>query len=285
MPAPDIGDRSRETPACDRNRVIRACGANPRFDQRRSRLAAARLYLVCDCEPGGRELAGVLRGAIAGGVEVVQLRDKHLSDGELTEAARAAHAICEPLGALLLVNDRPGVALAAGADGVHVGQEDMPVAQVRDLVGPDLLIGLSTHAPAEIDAATAGFDAATARLGTATAGLGTSATELDLATGAARRGVASVDYIGVGPVHATPTKPGRPAVGLELLRYAAEHSRLPFFAIGGIDVGNVGAVLAAGAPRVAVVRAIAAAADPELAARALREALDAHDRERELAPR
>ncbi len=257
MPTPDLDDRSQETPAYgrnprfDRSRETPAYGRNPRFGQRRSRLAAARLYLVCDSEPGGRELAGVLRAAIAGGVEVVQLRDKRLSDGELTDVVHTAHTICEQLGALLLVNDRPEVALAAGADGVHVGQEDMPIAQVRDLVGPDLLIGLSTHAPAEIDAAMGGF----------------------------------ADYIGVGPVHATPTKPGRPAVGLELVRYAAEHTRLPFFAIGGIDVGNVGAVLAAGARRVAVVRAIAGARDPERAARALREALDVHDRERELAAR
>ncbi len=154
----------------------------------------------------------------------MQLRDKQLSDDELTEVVRTAHTICEQLGALLLVNDRPGVALAAGADGVHVGQEDMPVAQVRELVGPEMLIGLSTHAPAEIDAAGAGLD---------------------------DRGVSNVDYIGVGPVHATPTKPGRPAVGLELVRYAAGHSRVPFFAIGGLDAGNVEAVIAAGARRVA----------------------------------
>jgi thiamine-phosphate pyrophosphorylase len=246
--------------------------------KRRARLAAARLYLVCDSEPGGRELTGVLRAAIAGGVDVVQLRDKRLSDGVLTDVVHTAHTICEQLGALLLVNDRPHVALAAGADGVHVGQEDMPVAQVRDLVGPDLLIGLSTHTPAEIDAATAGFDVAATELGA-------SAARFDAAAGAGRGGVANVDYIGVGPVHATPTKPGRPAVGLELVRYAAEHSRLPFFAIGGIDAGNVEAVVAAGARRVAVVRAIAGAADPELAARTLHEALGASDPDRELAAR
>jgi thiamine-phosphate pyrophosphorylase len=191
-------------------------------------------------------LSGVLRRAIAGGVEVVQLRDKRLSDAELAEAVRAAHAICAQEGVLLIVNDRPGVALAAGADGVHVGQEDTPVAQVRELVGPDVLIGLSTHAPAEIDHA----------------------------------GVADVDYVGVGPVYATPTKPGRPAVGLELVRYAAGHSRLPFFAIGGIDAGNVAAAIGAGARRVAVVRAIADAADPEQAARTLREALGSETRSR-----
>jgi thiamine-phosphate pyrophosphorylase len=239
--------------------------------KRRARLAAARLYMVCDSEPGGRELPGVLRAAIAGGVDVVQLRDKRLSDEELTEVVRTAHTICEQEEVLLIVNDRPRVALAAGADGVHVGQEDMAVAQVRELVGPDLLIGLSTHAPAEITAA------AEAEAGTGTAG--------GAAAGAGHGGAADVDYIGVGPVHATPTKPGRPAVGLELVRYAAGHSRLPFFAIGGLDAGNVEAALEAGARRVAVVRAVANAADPELAARTMREALSSHALESELAAR
>ncbi len=215
--------------------------------------------MVCDSKPGGRELTGVLRAAIAGGVEVVQLRDKQLSDEELTEVVRAAHKICAPEGVLLIVNDRPEVALAAGADGVHVGQEDTPVEQVRELVGPDMLIGLSTHAPAEIDAATAGFAAA---------------------AGAGCGGVTNVDYIGVGPVYATPTKPGRPAVGPELVRYATGHSQLPFFAIGGIDADNVQAVVEAGARRVAVVRAIADAEDPEVAARTLYKALGSGTRSR-----
>ncbi len=231
--------------------------------ERRARLAAARLYMVCDSTPGGRALPDVLHAAIAGGVDVVQLRDKRLSDGKLTEVVHTAHMICVQLGSLLIVNDRPAVALEAGADGVHVGQEDMPVAQVRKLVGPDMLIGLSTHAPKEIDAAMAGFDAA----------------------GGGLKGVANVDYIGVGPVYATPTKPGRPAVGLELVRYAARHSRLPFFAIGGIDASNVEAVIEAGARRVAVVRAIAGATGPEQAARTLRGALGVHALEGELVAR
>jgi thiamine-phosphate pyrophosphorylase len=206
-------------------------------NERRARLSEARLYLVCDSRPGGRELLDVLGTALAGGVDVVQLREKHMDDDALTALARAAVALCARAGALLIVNDRPAVALAAGADGVHVGQEDMPVAQVRELVGEDLLIGLSTHAPEEVDAA------------------------------------GEADYLGVGPVHATPTKPGRPAVGLELVRYAAQHAPKPFFAIGGIDAGNIGAVVDAGATRVAVVRAIAEAADPEAAARELRGGL------------
>jgi thiamine-phosphate pyrophosphorylase len=214
--------------------------------ERRARLTRARLYLVCDSTPGGRKPTDVLSAAITGGVDVVQLRDKRLSESELAAVARAARALCARLGVLFIVNDHPALALDVGADGVHVGQEDMPVAQVRELVGPDLLIGLSTHAPAQIDAPHA------------------------------------ADYIGVGPVHATPTKPGRPAVGLELVRHAAEHARVPFFAIGGIDSGNLAAVIRAGARRVAVVRAIAEAADPEGAARALRAGLDELDKPHEL---
>ncbi len=204
--------------------------------ERRSRLANARLYLVCDSRPGGRELSELLPPAIAGGVEVVQLREKHLEDGQLLALARETQRLCERLGALFVLNDRPDIALQAGADGVHVGQQDMPVRHARELIGETMLLGLSTHAPAEIDA----VDGAT------------------------------VDYIGVGPVHATPTKPGRPAVGLELVRYAADRAAVPFFAIGGIDATNVGEVIAAGACRVCVLRAIAAAKDPRGAAHALR---------------
>jgi thiamine-phosphate pyrophosphorylase len=217
---------------------------------RRARLAAARLYLVCgsttDASAGEEALPALLRGAIAGGVEIVQLREKHLPDEQLVAVANVARALCERLGALLIVNDRPHLAREVGADGVHVGQDDMPVAEVRELVGPELLIGLSTHAPEEIDAV------------------------------ALNRARPPVDYIGVGPVHATPTKPGRPAVGLELVRHAAAHASVPFFAIGGIDAANAPAAIDAGAARLCVLRAIAAAADPERAARGLRELLDAH---------
>jgi thiamine-phosphate pyrophosphorylase len=209
--------------------------------ERRERLAAARLYLVCDASPGGRPLPDVLHPAIAGGVQVVQLRDKQLGDEELTAVANAARALCERLGALLIVNDRPLVAREAGAHGAHVGQDDMPVADARELLGPDMLLGLSTHAPAEIDAAVA----------------------------SASDGTPLVDYIGVGPVHETPTKLGRPAVGVELVRYAAAHAAVPFFAIGGLDAGNVHDVLGAGATRIVVLRAIAGAEDPEAAAREL----------------
>lgn len=214
---------------------------DPAAARRRARLAKARLYLVGDGRPGGRALAEVLPAAIAGGVDVFQLREKELSELEAMPIAREASEICRRFGALFIVNDWPGLALASGADGVHVGQEDMPAAEVRELVGPNMLVGLSTHAPGEIDAAVG----------------------------------AAVDYIGVGPVHETPTKLGRPAVGVELIEYAAAHTALPFFAIGGIDAGNLDAVLAAGAVRVCVLRAIATAADPQRAARELRRAIEA----------
>lgn len=216
---------------------------------RRARLDAARLYLVCDARPGGRALAEVLPGAIAGGVDVVQLREKDAERERLLPVARQARELCARLGALFVVNDDPLLAREAGADGVHVGQEDMPVAQARALVGLELVVGLSTHAPGEIDVVARLTDAGDP---------------------------AAPDYIGVGPVHATPTKLGRPAVGLELVRYADHHATVPFFAIGGIDAGNVADVLAAGATRVCVLRAIAQAPEPERAAQELRTALQPH---------
>lgn len=195
-------------------------------------LADRRLYLVTGVRP---DLAAFLEAAVAGGVDVVQVRERGLTDRELLAALEQAREVTARLGVPLVVNDRADLALLAGADLLHVGQDDLPVAAARRL---GLRVGLSTHAPAEIDAADA-------------------------------------DYIGVGPVHATPTKLGRPAVGLDLVRYAAAHARQPWFAIGGIDATNVADVVAAGATRVAVVRAICEAADPEHAARELRDALGA----------
>jgi thiamine-phosphate pyrophosphorylase len=214
--------------------------------ERRARLAVARLYLVLDATPPKLELPDLVRAAAAGGVDVVQLRDKRLADDELTAVAHATRILCEQLDVLFIVNDRPFVAAEAGADGVHVGQDDLPPAEVRELVGEELLIGLSTHAPAEID----------------------------------RADPALLDYIGVGPVHETPTKPGRPAVGVELVRYAAAHARVPFFAIGGLNRGNLAPVLDAGAARVCVLRAITDAENPEQAARELSELLAASAPER-----
>ncbi len=190
----------------------------------------ARLYLICGARP---DLTEFLEAAIRGGVELVQIREKECADGELLSALRTARSVTARLGVPLVVNDRPDLAVLAGADYVHVGQDDLPVSEARQF---GLRVGLSTHATREIDTATA-------------------------------------DYIGVGPVFATPTKAGRPGVGLELVWYAAQHARQPWFAIGGIDASNVEQVVAAGAERVAVVRAIGDADDPEAAARGLRAAL------------
>jgi thiamine-phosphate pyrophosphorylase len=146
-------------------------------------------------------------------------------------------------GALFILNDRADLVAACEADGVHVGQEDMPVAAARRLAGPEALVGLSTHSGEQVDAACA-------------------------ATGANRP-----DQISVGPVWATPTKEGRPGTGLRLIEYAAREATIPWFAIGGINAGNVWSVVAAGTERIVVVRAIRDAADPAAAARSLREAL------------
>jgi thiamine-phosphate pyrophosphorylase len=203
----------------------------------RDALHAARLYLVCGAQPDA-----FLERALRGGVDIVQLRLKDAGDETIVTTARRYAAVCRTHGVPLILNDRPDLVAAAGADGVHVGQDDTAAAQARALVGPERLVGLSTHSPAQVDAAAAD---------------------------------AEIDYLGVGPVHATPTKPGRPAVGLELVRYAAAHAATPFFAIGGIDAGNVASVRAAGATRIAVVRAITDAPDPEAAARALRSGSEA----------
>jgi thiamine-phosphate pyrophosphorylase len=204
-------------------------------DERRAALDRARVYLICD--------AGQIDRAPLDAIDVLQLREKaDLPRSELLATARRAARRCGEAGVVFIVNDDPRLAREAGADGVHVGQDDMSVAAARLIVGDELVVGRSTHTPAQVDAA---------------AGVGAAA---------------GVDYIGVGPVYATPTKPGRPAVGLELVAYAARHARVPFFAIGGVDGSNVAAVRAAGAKRIAVVRAIAAAVDPRAAARSLREA-------------
>lgn len=190
----------------------------------------SRLYLITACRP---DLEDFLDAAIAGGVDIVQIRDREHSDRDLLAALQAARAVTARHGVPLVVNDRPDLALLAGADFVHVGQDDLGVAEARRLVAA---VGLSTHTPAQIDEAAA-------------------------------------DYLGVGPVFETPTKPGRPAVGLELVRYAAANAHRPWFAIGGITTANAAEVVAAGAERLAVVRAIGDAADPESAARALRALL------------
>lgn len=211
------------------------------LDRRRARLARARLYLVTDSAPE-RGLRELLCSALAGGADLVQLRDKDAGDDAVLAAAPAFRELCAEHGALFVVNDDPALALAAGADAVHVGQDDMPVARAREESGGDLLVGLSTHSPAQFDAG--------------------------MRSGA--------DYLCAGPVFATPTKPGRPATGWELIRHAARAAPadLPWFAIGGIDEGNVGAAAAAGATRAVVVRAVRDAPDPRAAASALRTELE-----------
>jgi thiamine-phosphate pyrophosphorylase len=203
----------------------------------RDRIGSARLYLVCDARP-----RRFLDAALRGGVDVIQLRDKALGDEALLAAARDFRAAADAAGALFVLNDRPDLVAACRADGVHIGQDDGAAAAARAAVGPERIVGRSTHAPAQAAAADADPD---------------------------------VDYLAVGPVHATPTKPGRPAAGLDYVDWAAAHVGKPWFAIGGLEASNVEAVTARGARRIVVVRAIAAAADPEAAARALRAALEA----------
>ena len=221
--------------------------------QPRERLARASLYLCTDARRERGDLAEFADAALAGGVDIIQLRDKG-SPGEQRFGpleARAELAALEVLadaarrhGALLAVNDRADIARAAGADVLHLGQDDLPLAIARDIIGPQPLIGRSTHDPAQVAAAVAE----------------------DSPNGP--------DYYCVGPCWPTPTKPGRPAPGLDLLRAAAElHSSKPWFAIGGIDVQRLPEVLAAGARRIVVVRAITAADDPRAAAQQLKAAL------------
>jgi thiamine-phosphate pyrophosphorylase len=200
-------------------------------------LGDRRLYL---CTPDRPDLASFLEACVAGGVDVVQLRDKVLDARPLLARARVAAEVCAAHGVPFILNDRPDLALECGADGVHVGQDDAPPALARRILGPDAIVGLSTHSPAELDAA---------------------APE-------------PADYVSTGPVSPTPTKPGRPGTGVEYLRYAADTASRPWFVTGGVTPDTVGAMLDAGARRFVVVRWLTEAADPEKAARALRDVID-----------
>jgi thiamine-phosphate pyrophosphorylase len=204
---------------------------------RQERLSHSRLYLVLEARPHGEDPGPLLDAALRGGVDIVQLRDKELADEALVAAADPFRAACERHGALFVLNDRPDLVETSGADGVHVGRSDVAVEEARDFVGPDRLIGLSVSTLEELG------------------------------------DVAGADYIGV-TAFVTPTKDDAVAGGLELLRAAAATLTVPWFAIGGVEQSNVADVAAAGAPGVAVVRAIRDAADPETAARTLRRALD-----------
>jgi thiamine-phosphate pyrophosphorylase len=206
--------------------------------RRRERLARSHLYVVTDARRRQGDLEAFLDAILGAGVDIVQLREKDAEAGDLLRWGDVFREAASRHGALFTLNDRPDVALALGADGVHVGQNDLPVAWARRVLGPDAVIGLSCHSAAD-------------HLGAPT----------------------EADYLTAGPVHATPTKPGRPGTGLDLVRSAAANVRRPWFAIGGIDVSNVQEVIEAGATRIVVVRAITAADDPVEAVRELRAAL------------
>ena len=208
---------------------------------RRERLRTARLYLVCEARPGGRDPEALLQAALGGGVDIVQLREKELGREEIQRSAQTFRRLCDTYSALFIVNDDPYLAQTCNADGVHVGQDDASVAEARELLGPEAIVGLSTHSEEQL-AASAGQP---------------------------------VDYVSVGPVWETPTKAGRPAVGLGLVEHAAAHAPHPFFAIGGIEPANAAEVVAAGARRLGVVRAIRDAPEPTAVAETLRGALEA----------
>jgi thiamine-phosphate pyrophosphorylase len=197
------------------------------ISRRRQQLQDARLYLVSSpCE----ELYSIVEAALKGGLQLVQYRDKNTDDKIRIANAQKLRQLCRDYGALFIINDRVDLALAVDADGVHLGQQDLPIAVAREILGSQSLIGRSTTNPQEMESA--------------------------ISEGA--------DYIGVGPVYETPTKAGKAAAGLEYIRYAVQHATVTWFAIGGIDLANVSNVLDAGAERVAVVRAIMQAEDPTL---------------------
>ena len=200
-------------------------------------LGDRRLYL---CTADRPDLASFLAACIAGGVDIVQLRDKVLDARPLLARARLAAEVCADHGVPFILNDRPDLALECEAAGVHVGQDDAPPALARRVLGPEAVVGLSTHAPSELDASAA----------------------------------EPADYVSVGPVAPTPTKPGRPGTGLDYLRYAAETATRPWFVTGGVTPDTVGDMLAAGARRFVVVRWLTESDDPEAAAQALRHQID-----------
>lgn len=203
---------------------------------RRDRLQGARLYVVSGVRP---DLVGFLHRILDAGVDVIQLREKEAEAGDLLRWGEVFRSAADLHGALFTMNDRPDVAMAVGADGVHLGQNDLPPAMARDILGPDAIIGMSTHDREQWDAAPA-----------------------------------DVDYLCAGPVWETPTKPGRRAAGIDYVRYAAKSGEpRPWFAIGGINQTNLSEVLEAGATRIVVVRAVTEAEDPASAVRSLRRVL------------
>ncbi len=220
------------------NRGVSLATPDAKGPLRRERLRTARLYLCCDARPHGEDPEPLLRAALNGGVDIVQLREKQLPRREIELAAQTFRRLCDTYSALFIVNDDPDLARACDADGVHVGQEDMAAGEARAALGPEAIVGLSTHSEEQIAASTG----------------------------------QPIDYISVGPIWETPTKQGRSAVGLDLIRHAADAAPHPFFAIGGIDLGNAAEVVDAGAQRICVVRAIRDARNPATAAEELRNA-------------
>jgi thiamine-phosphate pyrophosphorylase len=200
-------------------------------------LSARRLYL---CTPDRPDLAQFLRDCIDGGVDVVQLRDKELEARPLLDRAREAATVCRDLGVPFVLNDRPDLALEVGADGVHVGQDDVPVSLARRILGPDAIVGLSTHGPDDL-------------------------------AGAADQ---EVTYISAGPVEATPTKPGRQGTGLGYVTLASARSSVPVFVTGGVTPETIPALKDAGVHHFVVVRYLTQAPDARRAAQSLRAAID-----------
>ena len=199
----------------------------------------ARLYLVTPARLAAGPLVDLVDELAGAGVDLIQLREKEMEAADLLRVGVPLQEACSAAGVPFIINDRPDVAITLGADGVHVGQNDLPVEAVRRIF-PAGIVGLSTHTPQEVD-------------------------------GTLR--IEGLDYMAAGPVHETPTKPGRPAAGLNLVRYAARRVELPWFAIGGIDHSNLETVMEAGARRVVVVRAITQAPDPVSATARLKELL------------
>jgi len=207
--------------------------------ERRIKLETARLYLCTSIRDGGADLARFLDAVLSHGVDIVQMREKSADAEAQREAAKVFRRLADEHAALFVMNDDPDLAASSDADGVHLGQEDMQPEKAREILGNEFLIGRSTHSPEEL------------------------ARALD----------EPVDYLGVGPVNETPTKPGRPGVGLDYVSYAAKESTKPFFVTGGMDPQTVRPVLEAGATRVVVVRALTEAKDPAAVAKALRALL------------
>ena len=200
-------------------------------------LAGRRFYL---CTPDRPDLGEFVDACIRGGVDIVQYREKNAEARAILKRGAIVRDVCRSHGVPFILNDRPDLAVELGADGVHVGQEDCPPAAARRIMGPNAIIGLSTHSQDDLIAS-----------------------ERE-----------PVDYISVGPINPTPTKPGRPGVGLGYLRFAANESSVPFYVTGGVNPRSIGDLLDSGATRFVAVRWLTEAHDPQAHAEELRRAID-----------